>query len=104
MKLTEEQVKNMIVKAYLDLNWPHDNRYPIKVSFHKKDEKDNRHKMDYWAGRYDYSVKIPGINPTTHVYDSFSVDDEKGVVISLLLFPDDSPIKLDENGKYIWGK
>ena len=49
MKLTEEQVKNMIAKAYLDLNWPHDNRYPIKVSFHKKDEKDNRHKMDYWA-------------------------------------------------------
>lgn len=105
MKLKEEQIKEIIAKAYKDLRIDCDDRFPIKVHFHSKEDKNNRHKKDYWSGRYDYSKPLAGVEITrTYPYDSMSVDDEKGVAFAVLFFPEDSPIKLDENGKYVWAK
>lgn len=101
MKLTEEQAKEIVAKVHKDLNLDCNDKYPIIVNYF---EKDDVYKKNYWAGRYDYSKTIKGVElERTYPYDFVNIDDEKGVGFSVSFFPEDSPIKLDENGKYVWG-
>lgn len=105
MKLTEEQAIEIVAKVYKDLKIECDDRCPIKVHFHSKEDKNNRHKKDYWSGYYDYSKPPVGIKiDRTYPYDPISIDDEKGIAIYILFPFGDNPIELDKNRNYIWSK
>ncbi|CAM4198791.1 MULTISPECIES: hypothetical protein [Flavobacterium] len=104
MKLTEEQAKKIVSKVLKDLKLYYEDKIPIKVNFINKDSNANWGKINYWAGFYDYSKLPKEFNLDKGIpYDSVVVDDEKGIAIAVSFFPEPSPIKLDENGKYIWG-
>ena len=103
MKLTEEQAKAIVSKVFKDLKLDYEDKIPVKVNFIEKNDKNTFFKIDYWSGRFDYAkapkdVKLDKGIPN----DPVVIDDEKGIAIAVVFFPEPSPIKLDENGKYVW--
>ena len=79
-------------------------KFLLKSILLKKNNGNTFFKIDYWSGRFDYSkapkdVKLDKGLP----YDPVIIDDEEGIAIAVVFFPEPNPIKLDENGKYVWG-
>lgn len=101
MKLSENEVEDIIRKVYKDLRLEHNEKYPIKCHFHKKD-KDSRYKVDYWSGFFDYSELLDE-DFRTYSNDPIIVNDETGQPISILIFPSETSIKIDQVGNFKWG-
>lgn len=105
MKLTEEQAKKIVSKVFVDLKMDFHEKYPVKVHFHEKSDNNVFFKQAYWSGDYDYSKTIKGFElEKTYPYDPVIIDDEKGIAIAVVFFPEPNPIKLNESGKYVWGE
>lgn len=105
MKLTEEQVKEIVAKVYKDLELFYEDKIPIKVNFIKKSNENVFFEMDYWSGKYDYSKAPKELELDKGIpYDSVIVDDVKGIAIAISNYPIPTPIVLDKNGNYIFGK
>lgn len=102
MKHTEEQIKKTIAKVYKDLKLDHNEQYPIKLNFWKKEDKDNRFNMDYWAGWYDYSKGFP----PNEMYENYiiAINDKDGKPLSVLIFPEEFRINLEKDGNYAFDK
>lgn len=105
MKLTEEQAKAIVSKVYKDLKLDYEDKIPVKVNFIEKNEKNMFFKIDYWSGKFDYSKAPKDFKLDKGLpYDPVIIDDEKGIAIAVVFFPEPNPIKMDENGKYVWGE
>lgn len=102
MKHTEDQIKKTIAKVYKDLKLDHNHQYPIQLNFWKKEDQDNRFKMDYWAGWYDYSKGFP----SNEMYGNYiiAINDKDGKPLSALIFPEELRINIDKNGNYVFDK
>lgn len=102
MKHTEAQIKKTIAKVYKDLKLDHNDQYPIKLNFWKKENKDNELNIDYWVGWYDYSK---GFSPN-EMYGNYiiTINDKDGKPLSVLIFPEEAKIEIDKNGNYAWEK
>ncbi|MGH1518777.1 hypothetical protein [Chryseobacterium sp. JK1] len=102
MKHTEDQIKKTIAKVYKDLKLDHNEQYPIKLNFWKKEDPDNRFNIDYWSGWYDYSKGFP----PNEMYENYiiMINDKDGKPLSILIFPEESKIEIDKNGNYAWEK
>lgn len=102
MKHTEDQIKKIIAKVYKDLKLDHNDQYPIRLVFWKKEDKDNRFNIDYWAGWYDYSKGFP----PNEIYENYiiTISDKDKTPISLLISFEELKINLDKNGNYSFDK
>ena len=84
MKLTEEQVKEIIAKVHKDLNIYHSEKYPIGCGFVKKGLNPNRFDFNIWIGGYDYRDPEAVGDDSWGKYPEYiiSIDDEKGEAIA----------------------
>lgn len=103
MKLTEDQVKNIIVKVNKDLNLYYSEKYPIFCTFHLKNDKYNRFEIDYWGGGYDYRDPEAVGDEWFGEYPEylFSINDETGEAFAYHYYSGHVEIKLNkQTGKY----
>jgi len=102
MKLTEEQVKKIIKKVYVDLNLPYFEIYPINCGFTKKGHKMNNFDFDIWTGSYDYRDPDAVGDEWMRMGSDYiiSIDDEKGEAFAYHYYAGHIRIKLNEEGNY----
>jgi hypothetical protein len=102
MKLTEEQVKEIIIKVHKDLNLSHSDKYPIYCNFSKHSKGIGAFNFPTWGGGFNYSDPEAvgdewiGLYPEYIIY----IDDEKGEAFGYHYYPGHLRIKLNEQGKY----
>ena len=102
MKLTAEQVKNIIRKVHKDLNLLHSDKYPIYCGFTKKGHRMNNFDFDLWGGGFDYSNPKAVGDEWIGLYPEYiiSIDDEKGEAFAYHYYTGHLRIKLNEQGNY----
>lgn len=102
MKLTEEQVKEIIKKVHIDLNLPYFDIYPIECGFIKKGVNPNRFKFNIWTGGYDYRDPEAVGDEWLRTGGEYiiSIDDEKGEAFAYHYYTGHIRIKLNEDDKY----
>ncbi len=103
MKLTEDQVKEIIAKVHQDLNLAHSSKYPIFVRGYEKNDKENEYPFARWGGGYDY--RDPEAVGDEINYGEFpeyiiSIDDEKGEAFAYHYYTGHIRIKLNDQGNY----
>lgn len=102
MKLTEDQVKEIIVKVHKDLNLTHSDKYPIGCGFVKKGINPNNFDFNIWTGGYDYRDPEAVGDEWIGLYPEYiiSIDDEKGEAFAYHYYTGHVRIKLNEQGNY----
>jgi hypothetical protein len=102
MKLTEEQVKEIIIKVHKDLNLSHSDKYPIFYRGYEKNDKENDYPFARWGGGYDYRDPEAVGDEWIGLYPEYiiSIDDEKGEAFGYHYYTGHIRIKLNEQGKY----
>lgn len=102
MKLTIEQVKEIIKKVYKDLNLSHSDKYPIECGYIKKGIIPNRFDFNVWKGGYDYRDPEAVGDEWIGLYPEYiiSIDDEKGEAFAYHYYTGHLRIKLNDEGKY----
>ena len=90
--------KKTIAKVYKDLKLDHNDQYPIKLNFWKKEDPDNRFNIDYWSGWYDYSKGFP----PDEMYENYiiSIKDKDGTPFSVFMFSEEVSINIDQYINY----
>lgn len=102
MKLTEEQVKEIILKVHKDLNLSHNDKYPIYCVFNKPSKGLGEFNFSTWGGGFNYSDPQAVGDEWIGLYPEYivSIDDEKGEAFAYHYYTGHLRIKLNEQGKY----
>lgn len=100
MKLTEEEVKEIMIKVFKDLNLQHNDKYPMTCFFYEKDED---YDFDYWAGAYDYRNHVAAGEELSgrNIEYGITINDETGLAVEYGHYTGHYKIKLDDDGKYV---
>ncbi len=103
MKLTTEQVEEIVKKVHQDLNLYHSDKYPIICNFRKPSKGLGEFDFPTWGGGYDY--RDPEAVGDEINYGEFpeyiiSIDDEKGEAFAYHYYTGHIRIKLNEQGNY----
>jgi len=102
MKLTEDKVKEIIIKVHNDLNLTHNIKYPIYCRGYEKNDKENDYPFPRWGGGFDYSNPEVAGDEWIGLYPEYiiSIDDEKGEAFAYHYYTGHIRILLNENDKY----
>ncbi len=103
MKLTADQVKEIIKKVHKDLDLYHSDKYPIYCNFSTHSDRVRGFNSPSWGGGYDY--RDPESVGDEINYGEFpeyiiSIDDEKGEAFAYHYYTGHIRIKLNEKGNY----
>lgn len=101
MKLSTDEVKEIIRKVYLDLSLSHSSKYPIECTFCDKNS-DVTVPIDHWIGAYDYRDPEAVGDEWYGEYPDYNiiVDDVKGEAIIYSHYTGHFEIKLNVEGRY----
>ena len=102
MKLTEEQVKKIIIKVYKDLKLPHFDIYPIICRSVEPSNELGGFNFPTWTGSYDYRDPDAVGDEWMRMGSDYiiSIDDEKGEAFAYHYYTGHIRIKLNEEGNY----
>jgi len=102
MNLTEEQVKEIILKVHIDLDLTHNVKYPVFYRAYEKNDKENDYSFAIWSGGFDYRDPESVGDEWLGLYPEYivSIDDEKGEAFAYHYYTGHIRIKLNEEGNY----
>lgn len=102
MKLTIEQIEEIVKKVHIDLNLLHSDKYPIISNFRKPSKGLGKFNFPTWGGSFDYRDPEAVGDEWIGLYPEYiiSIDDEKGEAFAYHYYTGHLRIKLNEQGKY----